>query len=136
MLTSKERAYLRGLANSIDPIFQIGKGGINENQLKQINDALEKRELAKMAATTLPVVSEVSAKGTDIAKFIINLANATKNVDGEKSVEITLNELSTALQTSNSRLVEILTYVASLSPEDIQKIITHSIVETMDTEKE
>lgn len=100
------------------------------------NKKIVKRELAKMAATTLPVVSEVSAKGTDIAKFIINLANATKNVDGEKLVEITLNELSTALQTSNSRLVEILTYVASLSPEDIQKIITHSIVETMDTEKE
>lgn len=48
MLTSKERAYLRGLANSIDPIFQIGKGGINENQLRQINDALEKRELVKI----------------------------------------------------------------------------------------
>jgi RNA-binding protein len=48
VLTSKERAYLRGLANSIDPIFQIGKGGINENQLRQINDALEKRELVKI----------------------------------------------------------------------------------------
>lgn len=48
MLTSKERAYLRGLANGIEAIFQIGKGGINENQLKQINDALEKRELVKI----------------------------------------------------------------------------------------
>lgn len=100
------------------------------------NKRIAKRELAKMAATTLPVVSEVSEKGTDIAKFIINLVNATKNVDGEKLVEITLNELSTALQTSNNRLIEILTYVASLSSEDIQKIITHSIVETMDTDKE
>ena len=100
------------------------------------NKKIAKRELAKMAATTLPVVSEVSSKGTDIAKFIINLANATKNVDGEKLVEITLNELSTALQTSNNRLIEILTYVASLSPEDIQKILVHSVVETMDTDKE
>ncbi len=48
MITSKERAYLRGLANGIDAIFQIGKGGINENQLKQIDDALEKRELVKV----------------------------------------------------------------------------------------
>lgn len=100
------------------------------------NKKIAKRELAKMAVTTLPIVSEVSSKGTDITKFIINLANATKNVDGEKLVEITLNELSTALQTSNNRLIKILTYVASLSPEDIQKIITHSIVETMDVEKE
>ena len=48
MLTSKQRAFLRSLANGIDPIFQIGKGGINENQLKKINDALEKRELVKI----------------------------------------------------------------------------------------
>ena len=48
MITSKERAYLRSLSNGIDAIFQIGKGGVNENQLKQIDDALEKRELVKI----------------------------------------------------------------------------------------
>ena len=46
-MTSKQRAYLRGLANSIDAIFQIGKNGINDNLLKQLNDALEARELIK-----------------------------------------------------------------------------------------
>lgn len=100
------------------------------------NKKIAKRELAKMAAITLPVVSEVSKKGTDIANFIINLANATKEVDGEKLVGMTLNELSSALQTNNSRLIEILQYIVSLSPEDMQKIIVHSVVETMDTEKE
>lgn len=48
LLTSKQRAYLRGLSNKIECIFQIGKGGINANQLKQIEDALEKRELVKV----------------------------------------------------------------------------------------
>jgi RNA-binding protein len=48
MLTSKQRAYLRGLANEIDPIFQVGKGGVNENMIKQISDALEARELIKI----------------------------------------------------------------------------------------
>jgi len=48
MLNSKERAYLRSLSNKLDAIFQIGKGGINDNQLKQIDDALEKRELVKI----------------------------------------------------------------------------------------
>ena len=48
MITSKERAYLRSLSNGIDAIFQIGKGGVNPNQLKQIDDALEKRELVKV----------------------------------------------------------------------------------------
>ena len=45
MITSKQRAYLRGLANTMQPIFQIGKGGIEEAFLKQLEDALEKREL-------------------------------------------------------------------------------------------
>ena len=100
------------------------------------NKRIAKRELAKMASTTLPVIREVSDKGTDIAKFVIKLTNETKNIKGERLVELVLNELSTALQTSNNRLIEVLSYVASLSPEDIQKILVHSVVETMDTDKE
>lgn len=46
-LTSKQRAQLRGLANSIDTIIQIGKDGIGENLIKQAGDALEARELIK-----------------------------------------------------------------------------------------
>ena len=46
-LTSKQRAQLRGLANGIDTILQIGKDGIGENLVKQADDALEARELVK-----------------------------------------------------------------------------------------
>ena len=46
-LTSKQRAQLRGLANSIDTILIVGKDGIGENLIKQANDALEARELIK-----------------------------------------------------------------------------------------
>lgn len=46
-LTSKQRAYLRGLANELEPIVIIGKDGIGENLVKQANDALEARELIK-----------------------------------------------------------------------------------------
>ena len=46
-LTSKQRAQLRGLANSIDTIVHIGKDGIGENLTKQADDALEARELVK-----------------------------------------------------------------------------------------
>ena len=48
MLTSKQRAYLRGLANPMDTIFQIGKGGIPDTQVAQIEDALRVRELIKI----------------------------------------------------------------------------------------
>ena len=46
-LTSKQRAQLRGLANSIDTILQVGKDGIRANLIKQADDALEARELIK-----------------------------------------------------------------------------------------
>ena len=46
-LTSKQRAQLRGLANSIDTILHIGKDGIGDNLIKQADDALEARELIK-----------------------------------------------------------------------------------------
>ena len=46
-LTSKQRAQLRGLANSLDVIVHIGKDGISENLVKQADEALEARELIK-----------------------------------------------------------------------------------------
>ena len=46
-LTSKQRAQLRGIANSIDTILIVGKDGIGENLVKQANDALEAREIIK-----------------------------------------------------------------------------------------
>lgn len=49
MITTKQRSYLRSLANKMDAIFQIGKDGLNDNLLKQIDDALEARELIKIS---------------------------------------------------------------------------------------
>jgi RNA-binding protein len=48
MITSKQRAYLRSLANDLPAIMQIGKGGLSENLLKTFSDALEAKELIKL----------------------------------------------------------------------------------------
>lgn len=61
MLTGKQRSYLKGLANSLEPIMQIGKGGVTENVLKQIDDALNARELIKIKVLNN---SMLSAKDT------------------------------------------------------------------------
>ena len=62
MLNSRQRAQLRGLANSLDTFFQIGKGGVTENTVKQVDDALEARELIKLRVLeTSPVSSREAA---------------------------------------------------------------------------
>ena len=47
MLTGKQRSYLRSIANTVPTIFQVGKDGISNNMIKQVNDALEAREVVK-----------------------------------------------------------------------------------------
>ncbi|MBQ7956872.1 MAG: YhbY family RNA-binding protein [Clostridia bacterium] len=47
-MTSKERANLRGQANSLEVLYQIGKGGINDAFIEQTKAALKKRELIKL----------------------------------------------------------------------------------------
>ena len=68
MLTSKQRAQLRGLANTIQPIVHIGKGGIGDALIKQVDDALEARELIKLTVlenanmTAREVADEIAVK--------------------------------------------------------------------------
>lgn len=64
MLNSRQRAQLRGLANGISPISQIGKGGISDAQIKMIEDALEAHELIKM--TTLENSGMTSRESADM----------------------------------------------------------------------
>ncbi|MGN7453478.1 ribosome assembly RNA-binding protein YhbY [Paenibacillus pasadenensis] len=47
-LTGKQKRHLRALAHHLTPIFQIGKGGYNEQLVKHIEEAIEKRELLKV----------------------------------------------------------------------------------------
>lgn len=62
MLNSRQRAQLRSMANDYETILQIGKSGIGENTVKQVNDALEARELIKLRVLeTCPQTSREAA---------------------------------------------------------------------------
>lgn len=63
MITGKQRSFLKSMANSIDPIFQIGKGGISDNLIKQLDDALNAREIVKISILKN---SDLDAKGAAI----------------------------------------------------------------------
>ncbi len=48
MLTSKQRSTLRGLAQKIEPVTQVGKSGITESFIESLDKTIEKRELIKV----------------------------------------------------------------------------------------
>lgn len=70
-MTSKQRAYLRGLANTMEPIFQIGKGGISDVLIEQLDNAIEARELIKI---TVLETAPGSAK-----ELAVQIANSTNS---------------------------------------------------------
>ncbi|HJD23032.1 MAG TPA: ribosome assembly RNA-binding protein YhbY [Firmicutes bacterium] len=63
MLTSKQRAFLRSMANSLDPILHVGKGELSDALYKQADDALTARELLKgKALEACPLTSREAAE--------------------------------------------------------------------------
>lgn len=71
MLNSKQRAYLRSLANPIDTILIVGKGGVDADVIRQADDALTARELVK--GRTLPSAPMSPREAADL------LAQATSS---------------------------------------------------------
>ena len=69
MITPKQRAYLKGLANSLEPVFQVGKGGVNDAQVAQIDDYLRVHELMKIKVLDNSLYSAKEAAG-EIAEKI------------------------------------------------------------------
>ncbi len=77
MITTKQRARLRSMANQMDTIFQIGKNGIGEETCRQVSAALDARELIKIRTLeTSPVTSREAASllaeslGADIVSVV------------------------------------------------------------------
>jgi len=95
MLTGKQKRFLRSRAHNLDPIFQVGKGGVNENMIKQIADALEARELFKVSIlqnceVEKTDVAESLAKGTgaEIVQIIGNIIVLYKESVQKKTINL------------------------------------------------
>jgi RNA-binding protein len=77
MITTKQRAQLRALANPLEVILQVGKGGIIDTLVKQVDDALTARELIKIKVlenapvNAREVAQELAEKtGADVVQVI------------------------------------------------------------------
>jgi RNA-binding protein len=81
-MNSKQRAYLNSLANSIDPIFQIGKASLTPEIVEALDSALEKRELIKVS-----VLKNCADDPWEIADMIAERTHATVvRVIGKKMI--------------------------------------------------
>ena len=97
MLNSKQRAALRGIASNYETIFQIGKGGISETLISQVDDALRKRELIKLRElynsiyTAREAAEEIASKtGADVVQVIGSRFVLFKRNPKEPVIEIKL----------------------------------------------
>ncbi|MFG6148448.1 ribosome assembly RNA-binding protein YhbY [Halobacillus sp. B23F22_1] len=95
MLTSKEKKYLRKQSHHIQPIFQVGKSGVNENMTTQISEALEKRELIKVSILqnnfddNQEVANEISMHtDAEIVQVIGNTVILYKESKDNKQIEL------------------------------------------------
>ena len=71
MLTGKQKSYLRSEAHHLKPLFQVGKLGVSENLVEQIEDVLEKRELIKVS-----ILQNCEMDKNDVAEALSEKANA------------------------------------------------------------
>ena len=95
MLTSKQRAYLRALAANEPTIMQVGKGGIGDNLIKTVSDALEARELIKLSVlencgyTAREAADELSeALGAEVAGVIGRKIILYRESEKNKRIEL------------------------------------------------
>ena len=95
MITGKQRSYLRKIANNIEPIFQIGKGGITENVIKQFDEALEARELVKAN-----VLKNSLAETRDICEEIAKLT-------GSEIVQVIGGKFVLYRESKNNKTIEL-----------------------------
>ncbi len=95
MINSKQRAALRSMAAQIQPIMQIGKGGITDNLVKTVSDALEARELIKLTVlencdyTTRDVADELAeATRAEVVAVIGRKVVLYRESQNKKRIEI------------------------------------------------
>ncbi len=95
MLNSRQRAQLRAMANDMETILQVGKGGISENTIKQVKDALEARELIKLrilesCPTTVRETADSLAESTssDVVQVIGTRFILYKESENNKTIKL------------------------------------------------
>lgn len=95
MLTGKQRSYLKSIANTLNPMIQIGKGGVGEGVINQIDRSLEDHELIKITVLknspveAKEIVDEIlEATGAEFVQQIGNKLTIYRESKENKKIEL------------------------------------------------
>jgi len=95
MLTGKQKRFLRSKGHHLDPIFQVGKGGVNDHIVRHIEEAIETRELIKISVLSncvedpKMVAEELSEKAkTELVQVIGKTIILYKESKDHKTIEL------------------------------------------------
>ena len=95
MLTGKQKRHLRSLAHHLDPIFQVGKGGVNDHLVRHIEEAIEVRELIKISVlnNSLEEAREIAPElaersGCELVQVIGKTIVLYKESEDHKTIEL------------------------------------------------
>lgn len=97
MITPKQRAELKALANPLEPVFQVGKGGVNDAQTAQIDDYLRVHELVKIKVLDNSMYTAAEAA----AEIAERIGAEVVQVIGSKAVLYKRNEKEPVIRLKN-----------------------------------
>lgn len=98
------------------------------------NKKIAKREVMQILSSTLPVIREFAEHKADILNFIKNTTFAAKDMNGSELVKMVIDTFADKFSVDHERFIEVGSYLIGLSPEEMQKILVHSMVETIEKE--
>lgn len=101
----------------------------------QKNKRIAKRELARMLSAFLPSMRKLAESKAITLDTIHRTALAAKDMKGSELVRLAIDSAADLFAINHEKFMETGAYLMNLSPEEIQKILIHSMVETEDSRK-
>lgn len=98
-----------------------------------------KREVIEFGATLFPLINKTTSNALNFVNFLTHIMEECNKLEGDELITSVLNVIADKFETNESRLYEIVKYIATMSKEDLQKVLIHAMVETnaeLDTKDE
>lgn len=89
-----------------------------------------KQELVGIGANLFPLINKTTSNALNAVNFITHVVEECNKLEGKELISTVIETVANKLETDESRLYEIIQYIATMSKEDLQKVLVHAMVET------